>query len=184
MSYENAPQTYLLATHCCICSKELCDSASVEAGIGPVCRKKYGYASIVSEENRKAANKLIHTLATSKSNDVKVGCLNELMEMGFEGVVTAVLKNLADVMVTLDERGRYAVKTGYKPEVVNAMRNIPGRRWDKEKKINTFPQSSKVALWDLFLAHYEGGIGVGPRGVFKVVPAAKTPKLVQKVAQG
>lgn len=184
MSYENAPQTYLLATHCCICSKELCDAASVEAGIGPVCRKKYGYTADVTEATRKEANKLIHTLATTKSNDTKIACLNALMGLGLQGVVQAVLKNVADVMVTLDERGRYAVRSAYNPAVVNAMRNIPGRRWDKEKKINTFPQSSKKALWDLFLDHYEGGIGVGPRGVFKVAPAAKSTPVVQKVAQG
>ena len=182
MSYENAPQTHMLATHCCICSKELCDSASVEAGMGPHCRKKYGYTAAVTEANRKAANKLIHTLATSKDTEVRVGCLNTLMALGFQGVVQAVLKSLADVALTLDEQGRYAVRTPYNPAVVEAMRSIPGRRWNKQAKINTFPQASKKELWALLQEHYHGGIGVGPKGVFVIGVAQKAPEILQKMA--
>lgn len=39
-NYENAPATILLATHCCVCGRPLCDSDSVEIGIGPTCRGK------------------------------------------------------------------------------------------------------------------------------------------------
>ena len=39
MSYENAPATLLLATHCCLCGRPLVDAESVECGIGPHCRK-------------------------------------------------------------------------------------------------------------------------------------------------
>jgi hypothetical protein len=43
MSYENAPATEMLATHCAICSRPLLDAVSVEIGIGPVCRQRHGY---------------------------------------------------------------------------------------------------------------------------------------------
>ena len=43
MSYENAPATQLLATHCCCCARPLVDAKSVELGVGPDCRKKHGY---------------------------------------------------------------------------------------------------------------------------------------------
>ena len=42
MSYEAAPATRLLATHCAACSRPLVDAVSVEAGMGPECRRKYG----------------------------------------------------------------------------------------------------------------------------------------------
>ena len=38
MSYENAPATMLVATHCCVCNRPLVDADSVEMGIGPTCR--------------------------------------------------------------------------------------------------------------------------------------------------
>lgn len=44
MSYENAPATLLLATHCACCGRPLVDAASVEAGVGPECRKRHGFA--------------------------------------------------------------------------------------------------------------------------------------------
>lgn len=40
--YENAPAAAMLATHCC-CGRPLLDAVSVEAGIGPDCRKKHGF---------------------------------------------------------------------------------------------------------------------------------------------
>lgn len=52
MSYENAPQTKLLATDCAVCSRPLCDAKSVELGIGPECRKKYGFEMDCTEEEQ------------------------------------------------------------------------------------------------------------------------------------
>jgi len=45
MSYETAPATKMLATRCACCSRPLLDTVSVESGVGPDCRKKYGYGS-------------------------------------------------------------------------------------------------------------------------------------------
>lgn len=41
MGYEQAPATKLLAQHCCHCGKELLDADSVQAGMGPTCRKRF-----------------------------------------------------------------------------------------------------------------------------------------------
>jgi len=43
MSYESAPATILIATHCAICARPLVDADSVERGVGPDCADKYGY---------------------------------------------------------------------------------------------------------------------------------------------
>lgn len=42
-TYENAPSTKMLATHCCACGRALRDAVSVEAGMGPDCRERHGY---------------------------------------------------------------------------------------------------------------------------------------------
>lgn len=179
MSYENAPQTKMLATHCMLCGKELCDAVSVEVGIGPICRKNAGYAEAANDDNRKAANKLIHTVACSKDTDARIAAMNSLMELGFVGVVKAMLKAVAPVKIAITDNGhphgvgRLAVRTPYNPEVVSAMRNIPGRRWDGEGKVNTFPVSSKGQLWAMLQDHYAGRIGVGPKGIFRVAKGAQ-----------
>ena len=41
--YESAPATSLVATNCACCGHPLLDAVSVEAGVGPECRKRYGY---------------------------------------------------------------------------------------------------------------------------------------------
>jgi hypothetical protein len=45
MSYESAPATKMLATQCACCGRPLVDAASIEAGMGPICRKQHGYAA-------------------------------------------------------------------------------------------------------------------------------------------
>ena len=49
MNYESAPATKLVATLCACCGKNLLDAESVEAGMGPVCRKKHGYVTAQME---------------------------------------------------------------------------------------------------------------------------------------
>lgn len=48
-NYENAPATKLLATHCACCGRSLLDAVSVEAGVGPECRKRHGYSAAQAE---------------------------------------------------------------------------------------------------------------------------------------
>lgn len=54
MSYETAPATLLLATHCACCARPLVDATSVETGVGPECRKRHGYADAQGEPNWEA----------------------------------------------------------------------------------------------------------------------------------
>lgn len=49
MSYENVPATKLLATYCACCARPLVDAVSVEAGVGPECRKRHGYSAAQAE---------------------------------------------------------------------------------------------------------------------------------------
>jgi hypothetical protein len=66
MSYENAPATRLLATHCGVCTRPLLDAVSVEMGIGPDCRKKYMPKALAGAP-REEANKIVHQLALAIS---------------------------------------------------------------------------------------------------------------------
>lgn len=170
MSYENAPQTKLVATHCAVCHKPLCDAVSVEVGMGPVCRKKYTQSDLdaADEESRKAANKLIYEIAAKQSGPEVVEHLKDLFALGFPTVVKAVLKSVAKVKIAMIDDGRYAVKAPYDEAAVAAMRKIPGRRWDREHKVNTFPVSSKGALFALLCKFYEGETAIGPKGPFMV----------------
>lgn len=62
MSYENAPATRMIAVYCACCSRPLVDSVSVEAGVGPECRKKHGYAEAQGEPDWSAVFAAVHGL--------------------------------------------------------------------------------------------------------------------------
>lgn len=176
MSYENAPGTRLVATHCAFCHKPLVDATSVEVGAGPTCRKKYlKDLEELDEEVRKQANKLVHYIAANQNdNQDLVESLNTLAELPVPNLVLALLKSLVKVAITLTGEDhphgadRYAVKAPYDEDAVFAFRNVRGRRWDKENKVNTFPVNSKVDIWKVLCNFYEGCLATGPKGVFVV----------------
>ena len=177
MSYENAPATKMVATHCACCDLPLVDAKSVECGVGPVCRKKHGFDLDCTEEARKAANKLVYEIAVLREGPVVVENLKKLFALGFAQLVLAILKRVATVKVSVTDdahphgAGRLAVVTPYSEAIVAAFRAIQGRRWDKEHKLNTFPAQARPALWAAFQKHFAGATGVGPSGPFLVAQA-------------
>jgi hypothetical protein len=60
MSYENAPATRLLASHCCICGRPLVDGLSVELGLGPECRKRHGYRKLDTAPNWEVVTAMLY----------------------------------------------------------------------------------------------------------------------------
>lgn len=166
--YENAPATKMLATHCCVCARPLVDSVSVETGIGPECRKKHGYMVDVSSEARIEANRLVYSIALNRESMQSLVACNRLKELGFTKLADIIVKRVAAVKVELGAGGRYVVITPYNAEAVDAMRNIRGRRWDAERKVNTFPHEARGALFALLMNHYRGKLGIGPLGPFQL----------------
>lgn len=97
MSYLTDPNTRRLATTCCICRRSLRDATSVEIGIGPVCRQKYGFAEVydnLSGTKKKNVNKLIHEAGVAcEANDVSevLRLADKIEKRGF-GVVASKVR--------------------------------------------------------------------------------------------
>lgn len=182
MSYENAPATKMLATYCAICSRPLVDATSVETGIGPTCREKYGYNVELPEEVRQEANKLVHKIAVDQDGPEVLEACKRLMTLGLTKIVTAVLDRVCAVKIAIHpETGRYGVKAPYSEEAVAILRNVAGRLWDKENKINTYPATSKAALFAAITLAFPGRFAVGPKGPFKI-PEQVAKKTALQVA--
>lgn len=99
MSYENAPATRMLATHCTACGKPLLDADSITAGLGPVCRKA---ARSIPEEVRERANKVIYECARE---DVTVeqlqACVIELHLLGCNKIAERISKRAGRQVITI-----------------------------------------------------------------------------------
>lgn len=101
-TYENAPATSLVATHCGICHRPLVDAVSVERGIGPVCAEKYGLDSAFDSADKTQANKIVYRLAvliSTKSAEERLTeereCMNELRAHGFDKLADKIARNTA-----------------------------------------------------------------------------------------
>lgn len=173
MSYENAPATKLLATHCCICGRPLCDAVSVEAGIGPDCREKYGYNNITADETaREEANKLVHAIAVGYAHpgDLLIA-IASLRVYGFERLADTLVDRSASVKIEDLGDGTLALTTPYNPDFVTALKAVsPWRRWDSENKrwLVSGGESVKKGLFAAMKRHYPMTLGVGPRGAFAI----------------
>lgn len=188
MSYENAPQTKFVATHCCACGRPLVEADSVELGIGPICREKFGFDGISDPLARSEANALVYEIsARQKESWAAVAPLIARMrELGYEKLAARCQDRLAptpEIFIDVVEGKLYRVVAPYKEEATPTWRGIPGRFFRKLKNeegkeipYNFVPLAEKKALWKLLNPHYAGKIGQGPQGVFEIAVKAEAPK--------
>ena len=80
--YQQAPATTMLNTKCAACGRALVDAASVQAGLGPHCRKAYLYEGM-TDELRKNANEVIQRCA--KDNVPAEELLRAVVELSLMG---------------------------------------------------------------------------------------------------
>jgi len=183
MSLNYDPQTAtkmkMIAKVCACCAQPLCDAKSVEIGIGPVCRKKhgYGYCDELTDAQRKEANELIYLIAIDQTGPKVVEAAERLFDLGFYKLVARIMQRISQVVIAVED-DRLAIKTPYKPEAVAVFQKVNGRKWDKVRKVNTFPASEKVAVYAVLKAHYAGLNAIGPKGPFVIPsPGSAGPKM-------
>lgn len=176
MSYENAPQTKLLATHCALCGRALCDAKSVELGIGPICRTQYEFELNVSEAARKEANQLVYQVAIKQKGLEVAQAAKRLRALGFEKLAERIkerakVKPAVKIDIT-EKNGRafFRVESPFVDTALTAWRGIPGRFFVKDgsKAYNLIPTKYRSELWALLDAHYAGLIAEGPEGLFQI----------------
>jgi len=157
MGYENATSTKLLATNCAMCSRPLRDAQSVEAGIGPDCRERYGAPDAITEEARVEANKLIHRVAVAQDKGTAKLGIARLRELGCEAAAAKLETHwLGKPIVIAVIDGDLGVKSPYSEAFTSACRAVSGRRWNGEAKLNMFPASSAVGFVAALIAAYPG----------------------------
>lgn len=144
------------------------DSVSVEAGVGPVCREKYGYTEAQGLIDPKAfelatgrlpwdsarglANYLTHQIAIDPAAKTVSANVAAIDALGFHRLAATLADRamgpLIEVAEGRDARGAavLVVKTPFSEELLAALCRVPGRHWDGAKKVTTFPASSARTL--------------------------------------
>lgn len=179
MGYEDAPATAMLATHCAVCSRPLLDAASVNAGMGPDCRRKHGYNVACSDEDRAAANREIQALANPNILPEYIGpAIARIRALGFEQLAKVLEHRRCDVAIE-DHGDELRVSAPYNDAATIAWRAIPGRRWDRESKVNVIvvagerlsaddEKKRRAMIWGLLRRFYAGRLLSGPKGVVAI----------------
>lgn len=67
--------------------------------------------------------------------------------------------------------GRIELVSPYNPEFVTRLRNVPGRRWDGMRKVNTVPESSLPQLMQVMSDFYPDQLMIGLDGTMEAIPA-------------
>lgn len=168
MSYESAPATRLLATHCSICGRPLLDAESVRRGIGPVCAEQMGLED-EGNPNRDAANRLIYRIALVHLDD-QMEALRlalSLEGLGYPRIGAHLARRLATVRIE-EDGDELLVYTPFRDDLVAMFQGVPGRRWDAEAKANRVPKRSRAVLWRALKFTAGGELGWGPRGPFVI----------------
>jgi len=133
-NYEDAPATKMVATHCCCCGRALVDAESVETGIGPVCREKYGFVGVsVSPEARAEANKLVYQIACAPTESAAL--ILRLRELGFQKLADRIAdcaKTACEAELVNGEIRLYTTKDAKTIETIKTTSDwVRGqRRWD------------------------------------------------------
>lgn len=168
--YENAPSTKLLATFCAACGRPLLDAVSVETGMGPHCRKAHGTQHDLTENQRVQANHLIYQIALDQTSMDSIQAAVRLALLGFTTLADKVIKRCRTfgAVVVRQEGSMLAVQVPYREHTLAAMRAIPGRRWDRKRKVNLVPTTQKAALWRFLQDNYPGSRLVSDRGIITI----------------
>lgn len=189
MGYETAPATLMLATNCACCGKALVDSTSVETGVGPDCRKEYGYteaqgapdwtavarsnpfdcpAEEIARDARKLCNRLVYRAAAGADQAMQVRIAQTVHHLGYVKLGEKLMSRATSAVVTV-ENGRIKVKTPKKVDAfVEASRQIPGRWYVAEEKATTFPYHAKVEVWAMLRKVFKGGVLMTPKGIVPI----------------
>jgi hypothetical protein len=149
---------------CAICDRPLEAVASVELGIGPVCRKKNNVESGISGATVQSANAI---LATIVREGASLEALRSLEALGLPNLAMAIGKKASKVEVRT-EGDILAIGFDYSVHLVETVRALPGRRWDKLRKVWTVPAEHKAEVWSWMIRELPGELGIGPAGIFEI----------------
>ena len=173
-SYESAPGTKLLAVECACCGRPLLDAASIEAGMGPHCRKNHGFvapdtiadldavdriglAGTWPSDPKARVNALVHHIAAKAFVGADLGkAIATVHALGFQKLADRLAERTAPVIQVQASGDYYYVRAPFS-EVFNIeMRDVRGSVWIPADKVRRVPVTARVALWDAIKRAFPG----------------------------
>jgi len=164
-------------SECIICHRPLTTPESVEAGIGPECRRKNHYVSECREWTKKAA-----CAAESKDWDLLFNYADEIEKMGYKKFADKVRAKYTVVSIEWDGDHTYYMKVPFS-EHFNMIRRERGYRkmiWNPKdavlsngdphphRKTWEFDSVNKGLVVSMIKEVWSGQMASGPKGLFQM----------------
>ena len=160
MTYENAPSTKMMNTHCMACARPLVDAESVTAGLGPICRKRYGRMDHLTAEQRTRANQLISACARLDATaEIINAAIIELALLGMTDLAEKIVGGKHGLTVTLTDEA-VDVRAPYS---ATFLANRGRGRWVGAEKITRYTNAATGDAVEALTAAFS------ERGVVKTV---------------
>lgn len=185
VAYASAPAVALVATQCAVCARPLVDALSVEGGIGPECRRKYGYdsadtdADIVTawkimtaigvppaggEAPVRMANRLVARIALHQTGPDAQQATIAVYALGYRSLAGRIAHRIGAVFVSTSETGFY-VRAPYS----EAFAGLHVGQYDGATKVRTVAAADKARLWRALVASFPAYLLVSEKGM-SVIP--------------
>ncbi len=176
MPYDTSPSAKLVATQCSVCGRPLVDAPSLESGIGPICREKYGFNVEVDEDVRKEANQLVYQIACDQAAPSSLIACDRLEAIGFPALANIIRDRLA-VVVIRSREGRLVLSLPYFPSLTETLKRKMPMSWDKKSKTWSTVDSTanKVEILKALRIYLPGRMAVGSKGYFQIEPIPEAP---------
>lgn len=172
--YASAPATAMLNSRCSLCKRPLLDAESVEAGMGPICRERAGYseagepdwvaarlaATIPLDEGRGArreVNRLVWWIADNPGHRDAVAQVRAVVALGYLKLAQhLVARDRVCIEVTKME-DCYRVVAPLLFGFRDSIREIEGRRWNRDENAWEVPRRSRADLIRAIRDNFEPG---------------------------
>lgn len=118
-------------------------------------------------ETRRVANVIVHRIAAEQDSAGVPDLINAVRALGFTKLADRIATRVAPVRIEL-QGNELVVTAPYSEKGTAAFRRVPGRRWDRDAKVNRFPMSAKRDLFDALRDAFPGLVAAGPKGLFTI----------------
>jgi len=184
MSYQNAPATRMLASHCAVCGNPLVDARSVETGIGPVCRRRHGYGSAQADPDlveakralaeaerlgapgievgedpdpRQLANRAVYHIAAQPEARYVASLVEAISVLGFRKLAGVIACRRLGA-ITVEQSGDVlTVKAPFNQCFNERVRSLPGQHFDRKARVRKIPIRHRRALWSVLRECFAAG---------------------------
>lgn len=200
MSYENAPSTIMLATHCAVCARPLRDARSVETGMGPDCRARHGYDDAQDEPDapraqaaleraaaagcgparsfldaglddaRSIANRIVHAVASDPHHPAAPDLVAALAALGYRRLASIVAARRFGAVEVEREGDDLLIRAPRNERFGDALWNRARGRWDRQARARRVRATHRQLVWDLIQEHFAGALIVSQRGISRITP--------------